>query len=106
LTFIPQGSDKISKEKFIGNHYKMTVPFLRSAYFMTIKSTDTKIRIDVDKAVTSTKFNEFLTKSGYVSTKAGLGNFSDADIDDYFGYINELLTKLYSLPAYDWKKRI
>lgn len=104
MTFIPQGSDKIPKEKFIGNYYKMTVPFLRSAYFMSIKSTDTKIRIDVDKAVNSTKFNEFLIKTGYVGTKTGLGNFSNADIDEYFSYVNEVVTKLYSLPAYDWKK--
>jgi hypothetical protein len=106
MTFIPQGTAKVSKEKFVGNHYKMTVPFLYSAYFIVIKSTDTKIRVDVDKAVTGSKFNEFLTKSRYVGTKVGLGNFDDTDMDSYFGYINKLLTDLYSLPAYDWKKRI
>ncbi len=106
MTFIPQGTAKLPKEKFIGNHYKMTVPFLYSAYFIVIKSPDTKIRVDVDKAVTGVKFNEFLTKSRYVGTKVGLGNFDDTDMDGYFGYINKLLTELYNLPAYDWKKRI
>lgn len=106
MTFIPQGTAKLPKEKFIGNYYKMTVPFLYSAYFIVIKSPDTRIRVDVDKAVSGAKFNEFLTKSRYVGTKVGLGNFDSTDMDGYFDYINRLLTDLYGLPAYDWKKRI
>lgn len=105
MTFIPQGTIKLSKEKFIGNHYKMTVPFLYSAYFISIKSTDIKIRIAVDKAVTSDEFNKFLVKSQYVNTKVGLGKFDNLDVDSYFVYINQLLVDLYGLPAYDWKIR-
>ena len=105
-TFIPQGTEKLSKDKFVGNHYRMTVPFLYSAYFITVKTTDAKIRDDVNKAVTSAKFNEFLTKSRYVGTKMGAGKFDDGDMDGFFGYINTLLTQLYNLPSYDWKKRI
>ena len=84
----------------------MTVPFLYSAYFITVKTTDSKIRDDVNKAVTSAKFNEFLVKSRYVGTKMGAGKFDDGDMDGFFGYINTLLTQLYNLPSYDWKKRI
>jgi hypothetical protein len=105
ITFIPQGTDKVGKDKYIAEYFKMTVPFLYSAYFITVKSDDPKIREDVNRAASSEKFNEFLAKSRYVNTKTGLGKFDNTDMDGFFGYINKLLVQLYSLPAYDWQKR-
>ena len=105
ITFIPQGTEKVGKDKYIAEYFKMTVPFLYSAYFITVKSDDPKIREDVNRAASSEKFNEFLAKSRYVNTKTGLGKFDNTDMDGFFGYINKLLVQLYSLPAYDWQKR-
>jgi hypothetical protein len=34
------------------------------------------------------------------------GNFDNTDMDGYFNYINQILTDLYNLPAYDWKQLI
>lgn len=105
ITFIPQGTEKVGKDKYIAEYFKMTVPFLYSAYFITVKSDDQKIREDVNRAAGSEKFNEFLVKSRYVNTKIGLGKFDNTDMDGFFGYINKLLVQLYNLPAYEWQKR-
>ena len=104
FTFIKQGTEMVGKDKFMAKEFRMTVPELYSAYLINIKSGDENIRADVNKAITSDKFAEFLQKTRYINTKVGFDKIDVTEVDRFFKYIDTMLVELYEQDGYDWKK--
>lgn len=93
LTFIPQGTQVVSKTSYIENHYDMTIPDLRTTYLLVIKSKDPKVREAALKAVQSKGFSEFLEKSRYINVK--LGTYTQADFNSFNAYATRIEKELY-----------
>ena len=104
FTFIKQGTEMVGKDKFMAKEFRMTVPELYSAYLININSGDENIRADVNKAITSDKFAEFLQKTRYINTKVGFDKIDVTEVDRFFKYIDTMLVELYEQDGYDWKK--
>ena len=89
LTFIPDGTPQVSKDKYIANHYDMKVPDLRCTFLLVIKKKDTKVLEAALQAAQSKEFAAFLDKVKWINVNAS-GKFAQKDVDNFNAYIKKM----------------
>ncbi len=89
LTFIPEGTELVKKDKYIGNHYDMKVPDLHCTFILVVKTKNPKIREAAIQAAQSKEFAAFLAKGKWININTS-GKFEQKDVDSYNAYIKKL----------------
>jgi tripartite-type tricarboxylate transporter receptor subunit TctC len=94
LTFIPNGTTLVKKDKYIANYYDMKVPDLHCTFLLVIKTKDLKVREAVVQAAQSKEFNAFLEKGKWVNVNLN-GKFVQKDVDSFNAYIKKMIEYTY-----------
>lgn len=89
LTFIPNGTTQVDKDKYIANHYDMKVPDLRCTFLLVVKTKNPKIREAALQAAQSKEFAAFLDKGKWININTS-GKFVQTDIDKFNNYIKKM----------------
>lgn len=90
-TFIPGGTDVVGKDRFVGKHFKMELDNLHCTFFVVAKTNNKETAAEINRAVSSPEFKEYLTKNNYFDIRVGAGKFTQADINKSNSYITTLL---------------
>jgi hypothetical protein len=91
-TYMDSGTSMVSKDRYIGKHFKLKDGTPKSAYIIVAKTKSDAARKDIEQAVTSEGFKKWLATSIHTDVKVGTGKFTDQDLKNWQNEITILET--------------